>query len=97
MQRATLVVLLLAVTWLVPAVGQTPTNTITVFEGARVIAGDGRAPIENTSFVVNGGRFAQIGKASEMRVPGGAARVQPGRQDGDAGHHRYTHAPQPNA
>jgi imidazolonepropionase-like amidohydrolase len=50
-------------------------GTITVFEGARVIVGDGRAPIENATFVVEGGRFTQVGRASDVKVPAGAARV----------------------
>jgi imidazolonepropionase-like amidohydrolase len=56
--------------------GQAPATTgVTVFEGARLIAGDGRAPIENATFVVNGARFVQVGKAGAVRVPAGAARV----------------------
>jgi hypothetical protein len=31
---------------------------VTVFEGARVITGDERAPIENASIVVDGARIA---------------------------------------
>ena len=48
---------------------------MTVFEGARVIVGDARAPIENASFVVTGGRFVQVGRAADVRVPAGATRV----------------------
>jgi imidazolonepropionase-like amidohydrolase len=48
---------------------------VTVFEGARVIIGDGRAPIENAVIVVNGTRFAQVGRAADVRVPAGATRV----------------------
>jgi imidazolonepropionase-like amidohydrolase len=54
--------------------GQAPA-TVTVFEGARVIVGDGRAPIENASFVVTGARITQVGRASDVRVPAGAMRV----------------------
>ena len=48
---------------------------VTVFEGARVIVGDGRTPIENASFVVDGARIVQVGTAANVRVPTGAARV----------------------
>ena len=48
---------------------------VTVFEGARLIVGDGRAPIENAAFVVAGPRFAQVGRAGEVRVPPSAKRV----------------------
>jgi imidazolonepropionase-like amidohydrolase len=55
--------------------GQTPAAGSTVFEGARLIVGDGRAPIENAAFVVQNARFVQVGRAGEVRVPAGAARV----------------------
>src|SRR5215467_4144155 len=60
---------------LVAASAQTPAPGVTVFEGARVIVGDGRAPIENASFIVSGARFTQVGRAGELRVPAGATRV----------------------
>jgi imidazolonepropionase-like amidohydrolase len=50
-------------------------STVTVFEGARVIVGDGTAPIENAAFVVDGTRFVQVGRAGQLGVPQGAARV----------------------
>ena len=34
---------------------------VTVFEGARLIVGDGRAPIENATLVVDGPRILQVG------------------------------------
>jgi len=49
--------------------------TVTVFEGARVIIGDGRAPIENATIIVRGNRFAQVGRAADIKVPAGAMRV----------------------
>ena len=52
-----------------------PTTSVTVFEGARLIAGDGAAPIENAVFVVENDRFVQVGRAGEVQVPAGAARV----------------------
>ncbi len=48
---------------------------VTAFEGARVIVGDGRAPIENATFIVTGNRFTQVGRAADVRVPAGATRV----------------------
>ncbi len=48
---------------------------VTAFEGARLIFGDERAPIENGTLVVDGARIVQVGPASEVRVPAGAARV----------------------
>jgi imidazolonepropionase-like amidohydrolase len=48
---------------------------VTVFEGARLIVGDGSAPIENSAFVVQGNRFTQVGRKGQVNVPAGAARV----------------------
>ncbi len=47
----------------------------TVFEGARVIVGDGRPPIENATLVMEGARFTQVGSAGSVRLPAGATRV----------------------
>jgi imidazolonepropionase-like amidohydrolase len=58
-----------------PALGQGQSAGVTVFEGARIIVGDGRPPLENASFVVSGARFVQVGRAADLRVPAGAARV----------------------
>jgi imidazolonepropionase-like amidohydrolase len=55
------------------ALAQAP--AVTVFEGARLITGDGSAPIENSAFVVTNNRFTQIGRRGEVQVPAGAARV----------------------
>ena len=46
----------------------------TVFEGARVIVGDGRT-IENASIVMQGDRIMQVGSAATVKAPAGAARV----------------------
>jgi imidazolonepropionase-like amidohydrolase len=50
-------------------------RNVTVFEGARLIAGDGGEPVENAAFVVEDGRFTEIGRAGQLQVPAGAARV----------------------
>jgi imidazolonepropionase-like amidohydrolase len=46
-----------------------------VFEGARLIVGDGTAPIENSAFVVENDRLTQVGRRSDVKAPQGAARV----------------------
>src|SRR5438128_11208608 len=58
-----------------PAAGQARASGATVFEGARLIAGDGRAPIEDSAFVVENNRFTQVGRRGQVNVPAGAARV----------------------
>src|SRR5882757_5321957 len=66
--------LLLAATLILassPAAAQAP---VTVFEGARVITGDGNV-IENGSIVVEGSRFVAVGRRADVFVPAGARRV----------------------
>ncbi|HEY7392789.1 MAG TPA: amidohydrolase family protein [Bryobacteraceae bacterium] len=49
-------------------------NTI-LFEGARLIVGDGSAPIENSAFLIENNKFSRIGKKGELKPPAGAVRV----------------------
>ena len=53
--------------------GQTRTANVTVFEGARLITGDGSAPIENSAFLVSNGQFTRVGRRGALQVPAGAA------------------------
>ena len=46
-----------------------------VYEGARLIVGDGSAPIENGAFLVQNGRITAIGPRAGVKAPAGAARV----------------------
>ena len=55
-------------------VAQAPGSTATVFDGARVIVGNGQT-IENATFVVDGNRLTQVGRAGEVQTPAGARRV----------------------
>jgi len=50
-------------------------SSVTVFEGARLIAGDGSAPITDAAFVVENGRFTQVGRNGQTKIPAGATRV----------------------
>ena len=45
------------------------------FEGARLIVGDGSAPVENSAFLVEGDAFTWVGKKGERQPPQGATRV----------------------
>ena len=45
------------------------------FEGARLIVGDGSAPIESSAFLVEGDSFTWVGKNGEHQPPDGAVRV----------------------
>ena len=55
---------------------QSPQSTgVTLFEGARLITGDGSAPIENSAFIVDNNQFTAVGRRGEVQIPPGAARV----------------------
>ena len=65
---------LLCLAWSAQPRAQAPAGT-TAFDGARVIVGDGSAPIDNATIVVTGGRIAQVGPSGKVTVPAGATRV----------------------
>ena len=48
---------------------------VTLFEGARLITGDGNAPIEDAAFIVENARFTRLGRRGDVDVPAGAIRV----------------------
>jgi imidazolonepropionase-like amidohydrolase len=75
---AAIVALLLSAACSGPTTDQAPSpaaENVTVFEGARVIAGDGSAPIEDAVFVVEDGRFVRVGGRGDVQAPAGATRV----------------------
>ena len=49
-------------------------RSVTVYEGGRLIVGDGRV-IENGTLVLEGAKIAQAGAAADVRLPAGATRV----------------------
>ena len=51
-----------------------PTNGVTLFDGARLIVGDGSA-IDDSAFIVENGKFTSVGKNGDVQLPAGAARV----------------------
>ena len=66
----------LMVASLLPAVAQQPPAVpATLFEGARLITGDGTAPIENAAFLVENARFTRVGRRGAVEAPPGTARV----------------------
>lgn len=50
----------------------------TVFEGARLIVGDGSEAIEDAVFIVENDRFTQVGSKADVEIPSGATRVDLG-------------------
>jgi imidazolonepropionase-like amidohydrolase len=55
-------------------VGQTRPARVTIYEGARLITGDGSA-IEDSAFIVTGNTFTGVGRRGQVQVPAGAMRV----------------------
>jgi imidazolonepropionase-like amidohydrolase len=46
-----------------------------LYEGARLITGEGGPAVERAAFVVENGRFTGVGRQGELQAPPGAARV----------------------
>jgi imidazolonepropionase-like amidohydrolase len=69
--------LLLTSAWLTQAGAQGPVvaSRVTLYEGARLIVGDGNAPIEDAAFLVENARFTRVGRRGDVPAPSGAARV----------------------
>ena len=74
MKTSLLIAALIAVATVV-ATGQGVASRVTVYQGARLINGAGGPPIDNAVIVVDGTRFTQVGRADQVKVPAGAARV----------------------
>ena len=55
-------------------VGQTRPARVTIYEGARLITGDGSA-IEDSAFIVTGNTFTRVGRRGQVQVPAGAMGV----------------------
>src|SRR6478736_10132106 len=61
---------------LVAACSLSPLKSQTrLYEGARLITGDGSAPIENSAFLVENTQFTRVGRKGEVQVPAGAVHV----------------------
>src|SRR5262245_49688093 len=52
-----------------------PSGNATLFEGARLIVGDGSAAIESAAFVVENGRFSSVGRKGQIQAPPNATRI----------------------
>ena len=74
MLRRALVILTCLV--LLGACASGPHHRATVlYEGARLIPGDGTAPVENAAFIVESGIITRIGRSGELALPAGSRRV----------------------
>jgi len=65
----------LIVGWTISIVGTAQERPSTLYEGARLIAGDGGAPVESAAFLVQDGHITSIGRKGALTPPAGAARV----------------------
>lgn len=50
-------------------------GTRTLFEGGRVIVGDGRPPIENAAFLVENDSIVRVGRKGDVEAPAGTRRI----------------------
>jgi len=53
----------------------TQTNATVLYEGARLIPGDGSAPINDSAFLVENGTIMTVGRKGAVTAPRGAGRV----------------------
>src|SRR5215831_14763755 len=52
---------------------QTP--NVVLFEGARLITGDGSAPVENSAFLMENSRISRVGRRGQVQAPASAIHV----------------------
>jgi len=67
--------LIIAVSCIAAASPQVRNDRPVWFEGARLITGDGSAPVDNAAFLVEGDAFTWVGTRGERQPPAGAVRV----------------------
>jgi imidazolonepropionase-like amidohydrolase len=72
---ASLALLLASACTAPPAQPPASASNATLFEGARLITGDGRAPVEDSAFLVEGATITRVGTTGDIPLPAGAARV----------------------
>jgi len=58
-----------------PAAQPPPGSARVLFEGARLITGDGSQPIDNAVLLIDGGRVVQVGRKEGFQAPAGVTRV----------------------
>ena len=71
--RFTFVVALVAASALTLTAQRAPQTTL--FEGARLIDGNGGPAIDNSAFVIDHGQFTHVGRKGQVAAPAGAAHV----------------------
>lgn len=66
---------LAALTCAIVSAQQGPGGPIAAFEGARLIAGSGGAPLEDSVILVDRGWIVSVGRRGEVQIPAAATRV----------------------
>jgi imidazolonepropionase-like amidohydrolase len=64
-----------AVLTALPGTPQTQVPSVVLFEGARLIPGDGSPPVPNSAFLVEGDRFRLVDRRGGIRAQSGMVRV----------------------
>jgi imidazolonepropionase-like amidohydrolase len=57
-----------------------PSGSIALYEGARIIPGDGRQPIDNAAMLVEKGMITKVGTKGSVTPPRGASRIDLSRK-----------------
>src|SRR5262245_15995516 len=66
----------IATSYFEPVETQSPPSTpVVLYEGARLIPGDGSAPVADSAFLVENGTIARVGKKGDVTAPRGASRI----------------------
>jgi imidazolonepropionase-like amidohydrolase len=74
-RKTLLVTVFLAAACLTQIINAQQPPSATLFEGARLITGDGSAPVADSAFVVENGQFTAVGRKGQIKAPAGAAHV----------------------
>src|SRR5215468_10471695 len=69
------VLALLGLTLIGLQAGAVQTPNVVLFEGARLITGDGTAPVENSAFLVENNRISRVGRRGQVQAPASAIHV----------------------
>src|SRR5258706_15340011 len=54
---------------------QGPAQLVVLYEGGRLITGDGSPVIENSAFLLTGNQFTRVGRKGGLPLPAGAPRA----------------------
>lgn len=73
--QSILMVKLLLIFLSLSLLSQAQAQSVTIFEGARLIVGDSSDPIEDSVFIVVDDRITHVGKRGILALPNGASRV----------------------